>query len=49
MNPLNANCIIDWEDFQLVNNSQSKFVNAIYRQIKRDKVKAKKKEIGKPK
>ena len=43
MNPLNSNCIIDWEVYHLVNNTQSKFTNAVKLKLKKDKLKEKKK------
>lgn len=49
MNPLNSNCIIDWDKYHLINDSQSKFVTAVKRELVKDKEKEKKKGIKKHK
>jgi len=49
MNPLNHCSIHDWEIYHLINDTQSKFITAVKRELKIDKRKEKKKEVGKPK
>lgn len=47
MNPLKSNCIIEWELYHIVNDTQNKFINRLKLEIERKK--EKKKGIKKPK